>query len=89
MKVSTGHLGTMVEAFRKVPAEKIASCREAIRLEGKAQDIEKRLRWDLLYTTLGSRWVCDVLYAHDRSLNDAHIDTALRYVMKEIVKRSS
>ena len=45
---------------------------------------EKRYRWDLLYACKidgrsGNLWICD-LYSY---LNDDHIDTALRAVVKK------
>jgi len=35
----------------------------------------KRMRWDIMYHTVSSQWVCKNLYPY---LNDDHIDTALR-----------
>jgi hypothetical protein len=58
--------------------------RSLIVAEGKAKDVEKRLRWDLLYFSLGSRWICDNLYPY---ADDTHIDTALRKIMKELEVR--
>jgi hypothetical protein len=46
------------------------------------KDIEKRIRWDLMYVSVGSRWVCDNIYP--LGMNDTHIDTALRKIVKEI-----
>ena len=51
-----------------------------------ANDPAKRYRWDLLNcaTRLGVlpiTWVCDELYPY---LNDDHIDTALRKIMKTL-----
>jgi hypothetical protein len=43
--------------------------------------VEKRLRWDFLYTTPGSQWVSDNLYPY---LDDTHIDTALKSIVAEI-----
>ena len=53
--------------------------RDAIVRQGRAKDVEKRLRWDLLFATPGmSRWICDNIYPY---ANDDHIDTALRRIM--------
>jgi hypothetical protein len=61
--------------------DKIKDHRKFIINEGKAKDVEKRLRWDLLYYAGLSGWICDNLYSY---LDDSHIDTALRYIIKDI-----
>ena len=55
--------------------------RSALRAEGKAKDIEKRLRCDWLYAAKQSHWICGNLYPY---LEDTHIDTALRQIIKEL-----
>lgn len=41
----------------------------------------KRYRWDCLYACpTSSKWICDALYNSDATLNDTHIDTALRRI---------
>ncbi len=55
--------------------------RAQIVVEGKAQDVEKRLRWDLSYAAGLTPWICDNIYPY---ANDDHIDTALRNIMKEL-----
>jgi len=49
------------------------------------KDVEKRLRWDLLYSATDPAWVCDNLYPLD--LDDTHIDTALKRIVKELETR--
>lgn len=47
------------------------------------KDHAKRWRWDLLYAAkkfLPDNFVCDVLYKY---MNDTHIDTALKNIVKE------
>lgn len=44
-------------------------------------DLEMRIRWDMLRAAVGFEWVSDNLYSY---LNDTHIDTALRAIMKEL-----
>jgi hypothetical protein len=49
------------------------------------KDHEKRWRWDLLYAAknfMPQHFVCDVLYKY---LNNTHIDTALKKIVKEPV----
>lgn len=55
--------------------------RQFIINEGKAKDIEKRLRHDWKYSARLTRWICDDLYSY---LDDTHIDTALKRMMKEL-----
>jgi hypothetical protein len=61
-------------------APSIPSRRAAIAKEGKAHDPEKRLRWDLSLVAL--KFICEKLYPS--GLNDDHIDTALRSIMREL-----
>lgn len=49
----------------------------------KLDDLEKRLRWDAYKFAGGANFSCNVLYKY---LNDGHIDTALKAIMKEIDK---
>lgn len=57
--------------------------------EGKAKDIEKRLRWD--YANIANKlyrqeneedFICDILYKSN-DLNDEHIDSALKHIFKD------
>jgi hypothetical protein len=66
------------ETLQKYP---IADHRRCILEEGKAQDIEKRIRWDYCFGAGLSPWICDNLYIY---LNDTHIDTALKSIMREL-----
>jgi hypothetical protein len=52
-----------------------------IHAEGKAQDIDKRVRWDLARDVGLVPFFCDTLYKY---ANDDHIDTALRKIIEEI-----
>ena len=82
MKIRQEHYRHIRDAIRP-NAGKIASHRQFIINEGKAKDVEKRLRWDLLYYADLSPWICDNLYSY---LDDTHIDTALKQIVKEIEK---
>ena len=59
----------------------LAIHRDNIVAEGKAKDVEKRLRWDLAYSANLSKWLCDNVYSY---ADDSHIDTALRSIMREL-----
>lgn len=54
-------------------------------LNNLGKDHAKRWRWDLLYAAkkfLPDHFVCDVLYKY---MDDTHIDTALKKIIKEKV----
>lgn len=80
MKMSQDHYGYIYNAIKKNEAiiEKHRAC---LLKDPRVKDLEKRLRWDMLYTSVSSQWVCDNLYPY---LNDDHIDTALRRIFKEL-----
>lgn len=78
MKITQEHYEAMREAMRPLGMV-IPDHRQWLYGQPKVKDVEKRLRWDLLYA---SRYdgVKD-LYTY---LNDDHIDTALRKIVAEI-----
>jgi hypothetical protein len=80
MKMKLAHYNYILNAFRS-NENWIPLIRESIANESKAKDNDKRLRWDMLYTVIGSRWIFDNVYSY---LEDSHIDTALRAIMREI-----
>ena len=80
MKMKLEHYNYILDAFRS-NVHWTPLLRESIANESKAKDHDKRLRWDMLYTVIGSRWICDNVYSY---LDDSHIDTALRAIMREI-----
>jgi hypothetical protein len=52
------------------------------RAQYRAQNLtDKRYRWDLAYAAGCTRFICDALYAY---LDDTHIDTALRAIVKPL-----
>lgn len=80
MKMQAAHYEHLFAAI-KPNANKIAAHRQFIVHEGKAKDVDKRLRWDLMYYAQLSPWVCATLYPY---LDDGHIDTALRQVIRDL-----
>ena len=42
---------------------------------------ERRIMWDMWYSTKNNIWVCDVLYQY---MDDTHIESALRRIMKTL-----
>ena len=83
MKIKPEHYDHMKTAMQPF-ADRIAAHRQFIIEEGKAKDVEKRLRWDIHYAAKLSPWICEHVYPY---ANDVHIDTALRAIMKEIEAR--
>lgn len=82
MKITPEHYAFIKDAIQnKFTVSLVNDHRTFIEAENKAKDVEKRLRWDLIYFALGSRWICDNLYNY---ADDTHIDTALKKIVKEL-----
>lgn len=86
MKIKPEHYSVLLESIRPL-ADKLPAHREFIRKEGKSKDVEMRLRWDALWASkidgkASCFWISNVLYKD--GLNDSHIDSALRAVMREL-----
>ena len=60
----------------------LESYRDYLRLDPRVKDLEKRLRWELLYAARLGPWICNVLYRE--GCDESHIDTALRVVIAGI-----
>jgi len=82
MKIKPEHFAHMLTAIKE-HENYIPAFRQSILAEKRAKDMEMRLRWDMLYCAISSKWICDVLYPY---VNDDHIDTALKSIMKQLVK---
>lgn len=82
MKIKPEHYVHLKTEMRR-NADKIPAHRVALSNDARVKDVEKRLRWDLLYSANLSPWICDNLYSY---MDDTHIDTALRQIVKEIEK---
>lgn len=87
MKMTPENYATLRDAIRFIwSAEKHEAHRQFIINEGKAKDIEKRLRWDWFWYAQGwlpLNFTTEKLYG-ENGLNDDHIDTALRAIIKEL-----
>lgn len=81
MKIKTEHYNYLLEAIKPLVPKAQAHKEYLIKLNKPEMDQKKRLRWDLLYATVLSSWICDNLYKY---LNDDHIDTALKNIMIEL-----
>lgn len=73
MKMTQQHFATLKASIEPLDTQEK---RKAYQDAGMSA---KRYRWDLLWATLQTRFVCDELYQY---LNDDHIDTALRSIVK-------
>jgi hypothetical protein len=80
VKIREEHYAHMLAKMKPFSPE-IADMRAEIIAEGKAKDIDKRLRWDLARNAGLIPWICDYVYPY---ANDDHVDTALRRVMMQI-----
>ena len=81
MKIKTEHYKEMLNVLSKVDKDAARKHKEALKQDARVKDVEKRLRWDLLYAAKLSPWICDNLYPY---LNDSHIDTALKSIINEL-----
>jgi hypothetical protein len=79
MKMKKEHYD-FVEEKMKPLMEKVNNHRKFLVVEGKAKDVEMRLRWDVFSTAGLTNYVCEVLYSY---LDDSHIDTALKKILKD------
>lgn len=81
MKITNSHYAYLKNAFGKFTMAQVAERRQAIVREGKAKDVDMRLRWDLSYRAGLSAWLCTNVYPY---ANDEHLDTAFRQIMREL-----
>ncbi len=80
MKITQEHYNHIKQAITPL-ASKLILHREALKSDTRVKDLEKRLRWDGLYAAHLSQWLCDNVYSY---MDDTHIDTALKSIMKEL-----
>lgn len=84
MKINDEHYHILFNAFESI-ASKIEDHKQVVIKENRAKDIDKRVRWDALFalsrTSALPESFITTLYTY---LNDTHIDTALRKVMREL-----
>ena len=83
MKIKPAHYAQIKTIIQNanVARDVVNAHREFIINEGKAKDVEKRLRWDIAYSANLSQWFCDNVYSY---ADNSHIDTALRSIMQEL-----
>ena len=81
MKMKKEHYNHIKNEIAKIDKKDIAHNKQFIEKEGKAHDPAMRLRWDCLWCTGLSKWLCENVYKY---CNDNHIDTALKQIMIEL-----
>ena len=86
MKITPAHYAILLDSIRPF-ADKLAPHFEAIAAAGSSQNPAMRTRWDVLNAArIDGKPSCfflsDVLYP--AGLNDSHIDSALRAIMREL-----
>ncbi len=90
MKITPEHYAHLLDALRRrmttITPEQLRTYFEHLAHDPQVADPHKRLRWDLLWSSGLTAWVCDTLYPY---LNDDHIDTALRRAIMELTAVAS
>ena len=79
MKIKAEHYEYMKRAIEAATFDK-----PVVELEGRYRArglTPKRFRWDCSHAARLTTWMCDNLYSY---LNDTHIDTALRAIMRDL-----
>lgn len=84
MKIKPEHYAHMLAAMCDAQAARPTETRDYYARMGFGKDTAKRHRWDLCYAAQLSSWICDNLYSY---MDDTHIDTALRSIVKELEGR--
>lgn len=77
MKITAEHYDVLKTAIARLSREECLA-HKALEL---GKDKNMRFRWDLLYMSKMIDWVCDNLYTY---LDDTHVDTALKSIVKEL-----
>ncbi len=80
MKIQLSHYNYMKSKMAE-NASRIPDHIARIKDDPRIKDLDKRIRWDWLYGSIPSSWICDNLYPY---MDDTHIDTALRAIVKDL-----
>lgn len=81
LKITPEDYVKLLQVIKLLPRDVVLKHKEKLSLDPKVKDLEKRFRWDLLWSTKMSSWVTDVLYKY---LDDSHLDSALKQVVKDL-----
>lgn len=85
MKISQEHYNYLADKLN-ITLEQYQAYRGLVEKTGKFKCLNTRVRWDLAYRLVGSKWICDNLYSY---MNDDHLDAALRKIFKPFEKVTS
>ena len=75
------HYAIIKQGIADLPRDDVLKYAEQVKQEGKYKDFGTRMRWELLRGICKPNWICKTLYPY---LNDSHIDTALKTIMREL-----
>ena len=81
MKMQPAHYAHILNAIAAIPRDKAAAHKEALKSDPRVKDLDMRYRWDLSYAAKLNGYICDNCYSY---LNDTHIDTALKSIVREL-----
>ena len=81
MKIKPEHYAHIKKAISTLPRDKVLLHKEALKDDPRVKDQAMRFRWDLFWATRQESKIIHDLYQY---LNDTHIDTALRSIVKEL-----
>ena len=82
MKIKKEHREHIHKAIEQIwDRDTHESHRVAVVAEGKAKDVDKRVRWDWCWAAGLTRFMCDEVYPY---ANDTHIDTVLKETIRKL-----
>jgi hypothetical protein len=85
MKITKEHYthlhNTIQERIEKLGGVVIYEYREKLKNDKRVKNLETRFNWDMFYACKLAGYACNYLYTY---LNDNHIDTALKSIMRDI-----
>lgn len=89
MKIKVEHYKILKQLIKDVKTThgltKLLEYKESLKNDSRVKDLDKRFRWDLFWEIKAAERskLVDDLYEY---MNDDHIDTALKNIVKEVVK---
>lgn len=81
LKITDEDYKKLLKIISLLPKEAVLKHKAKLAADPKVKDLEKRFRWDLLWSTKMSSWVSGTLYKY---MDDSHLDSALKQVVKEL-----
>lgn len=81
MKIRPEHYEVIRLAIQRITPDMRAHMAATATADPRVKDLAKRIRWDLLWFTGLTKWLCDTVYPY---ADDSHVDAALRAIVKEL-----